>query len=372
MQAAGNVQGALAQIDQGLETYPRETRLTQLHATLAKSAPDYQTRAEAARATAASAQPETVALPDAAPEGWAEFEQQLRRQESAVSPVPVAEPDFPTVAPDRAVESGPAMPGQAEQAPGECRRARRIWRDHDATDIAAGRSRSPGNWISACLERFAEGASTSARNAAEGPQAAGQSHRDLARRGSRGRSGHRVVRGAVAAPGSGCDSYQPVRRHHSHQQRSSRHEQPLAQVERRRLSDSGGEGRLCHPERPAGGAARNSRQSGFKSADQCRLRLRPSNCPRLCTWEAISRSANSSWTISRRWICRRASSTVNRSPGGSTRSRSRPAASGRSSISKPLTGARPSCPKLPRRRRSRPWWSRVSRLRRTSRPPTPR
>jgi len=119
MQAAGNVQGALAQIGQGLETYPRETRLTQLHATLAKSAPDYQTRAEAARATAASAQPETVALPDAAPEGWAEFEQQLRRQESAVSPVPVAEPDFPTVAPDRPVESGPTMPGKAEQAPGD-------------------------------------------------------------------------------------------------------------------------------------------------------------------------------------------------------------------------------------------------------------
>jgi serine/threonine-protein kinase len=127
MQAAGNVQGALAQIDQGLESYPRETRLTQLHATLAKSAPDYQTRADlAARTAATSAQAETIAGPDAgheaAPEGWAEFEQQLRQQASraeAVTRGPVAEPDFPTAAPGGPAQAPPQLPAQADDPPAQ-------------------------------------------------------------------------------------------------------------------------------------------------------------------------------------------------------------------------------------------------------------
>jgi len=85
MQAAGNVQAALAQIEQGLSAYPRETRLTQLHATLCKSIPDHQSRAEAvARATAFTTQSEppaaapSAATADTAPAGWEEFEQKLR------------------------------------------------------------------------------------------------------------------------------------------------------------------------------------------------------------------------------------------------------------------------------------------------------
>src|SRR5882724_1315779 len=86
MQAAGNVQGALAQIEDGLAAYPREPRLAQLMSTLTKSAPDYVSRAEqASRATAAaSAQQETVAVPpaghEAAPAGWEDFERKLCEQ----------------------------------------------------------------------------------------------------------------------------------------------------------------------------------------------------------------------------------------------------------------------------------------------------
>ena len=101
MQAAGNVQGALAQIEQGLASFPQETRLTQLHATLCKSIPDHSTRAEAiARATQAP-EPETIAQPQApepsasepAPEGWHEFEQRFR-QETAPPAEPVASATF--------------------------------------------------------------------------------------------------------------------------------------------------------------------------------------------------------------------------------------------------------------------------------------
>src|SRR5579859_6925164 len=86
MQAAGNVQGALAQIEDGLSAYPREPRLAQLMSTLTKSAPEYVSRAElASRATmAAAAQQETVAVPTAgghsAPPGWEDFERKLREQ----------------------------------------------------------------------------------------------------------------------------------------------------------------------------------------------------------------------------------------------------------------------------------------------------
>ena len=128
MQAAGNVQGALEQIGQGLESYPRETRLTQLHATLAKSAPDYQTRAEATKAAAASAQAETVAVPDAgpeaAPEGWAEFEQQLRQQSSTQEPGSGSHgsepaPQVQTGSAAWPVETAAQLPTQAEQRPAQ-------------------------------------------------------------------------------------------------------------------------------------------------------------------------------------------------------------------------------------------------------------
>ena len=85
MQASGNVQGALTQIEQGLTAYPREQRLTQLHATLCKSIPDLQSRAEAvARGTTYARQepaaPTPPAAPDTAPAGWEEFEQKVRLQ----------------------------------------------------------------------------------------------------------------------------------------------------------------------------------------------------------------------------------------------------------------------------------------------------
>ncbi len=84
-QAAGNVQAALAQIEQGLAGYPREPRLTQLHATLCKAIPDLQSRAEAVARGTAFTQHELPGKPsagaaDTAPAGWDEFEQKLRAQ----------------------------------------------------------------------------------------------------------------------------------------------------------------------------------------------------------------------------------------------------------------------------------------------------
>ncbi len=115
MQAAGNVQGALEKIEQTLGAYPRDSRLVQLHATLSKALPDYQTRSRSAKA--AAAQSETVAQPVASglklpaeapapelpqapglstetttPEGWEAFEQRLREQ----PPVPEPPPEVPT------------------------------------------------------------------------------------------------------------------------------------------------------------------------------------------------------------------------------------------------------------------------------------
>jgi len=103
MQAAGNLQGALDQIEQMLGTYPRDSRLVQLHATLSKALPDYQTRSQRSKA-AAAAQQETVAIsPGTAqppampqvpgaetstPEGWEAFEQRLREQPPAPEPMP--------------------------------------------------------------------------------------------------------------------------------------------------------------------------------------------------------------------------------------------------------------------------------------------
>ena len=89
-QAAGNVQAALAQIEQGLAAYPREPRLTQLHATLCKAIPDLQSRAEAVARGTAFTHPEPTAKPtpgaaDTAPAGWEEFEQKLRSQTAASS-----------------------------------------------------------------------------------------------------------------------------------------------------------------------------------------------------------------------------------------------------------------------------------------------
>jgi serine/threonine-protein kinase len=94
MQAAGNVQGALAQIEDGLTAYPREPRLAQLMSTLTKSSPEYVSRAElASRATAAAPQQETIAVPPAgresAPPGWDDFERKLREQ---TTPPPEQQP----------------------------------------------------------------------------------------------------------------------------------------------------------------------------------------------------------------------------------------------------------------------------------------
>jgi len=136
MQAAGNVQGALAQIEQGLAAYPRETRLTQLHATLCKSIPDLPSRAEARSRATASTHPETAvtaasADADTAPAGWEEFEQKLRAHTAASAaetipavtatpkPVSPSEPAtqleaetkiIPTTPPQSGVERPPAAP----------------------------------------------------------------------------------------------------------------------------------------------------------------------------------------------------------------------------------------------------------------------
>ena len=106
MQATGNVKAALAQIEQGLAAYPRETRLTQLHATLCKSIPDLQSRAEAVARATAYTHPETAATSppaaaDTAPAGWEEFEQKLRSQTGAS----VAE----TLAAAAGVTAGPVL-----------------------------------------------------------------------------------------------------------------------------------------------------------------------------------------------------------------------------------------------------------------------
>jgi serine/threonine protein kinase len=115
LQAAGNVPGALAQIEQGLGSYPRETRLTQLHATLCKSIPDHQSRAEAlSRATAAQSQPETQAMTPAAqqpaPAGWEEFERKLREQPASDLLQPAARAEGEQAAEAQQVaESQPAV-----------------------------------------------------------------------------------------------------------------------------------------------------------------------------------------------------------------------------------------------------------------------
>jgi hypothetical protein len=85
MHAAGSDQAALAQIEQGLAAYPREPRLTQLHANLCKAIPDLQSRAEAVARVIAFTHPEPTGRPvlgdaDAAATGWQEFEQKLRTQ----------------------------------------------------------------------------------------------------------------------------------------------------------------------------------------------------------------------------------------------------------------------------------------------------
>jgi serine/threonine-protein kinase len=101
MQASGNLQGALEQIEQALGTYPREPRLAQLHATLSKAFPEYQSKAEQVQKPGAQGnQAETVVLspgaPEhASPEGWEEFEQQLREQTPAESGEPASPPPLP-------------------------------------------------------------------------------------------------------------------------------------------------------------------------------------------------------------------------------------------------------------------------------------
>ena len=80
MQAAGNVQGAMAQIEQGLAAYPREARLAQLQTTLSKSLPELQARTEVSQRPAPRA-PESAPRPaEQPPEGWTQFEAQLRQQ----------------------------------------------------------------------------------------------------------------------------------------------------------------------------------------------------------------------------------------------------------------------------------------------------
>ena len=129
MQTAGNVQGALEQIEQTLGTYPRDSRLVQLHATLSKSLPDYQTRRQSK--AAAVAQSETVMMPPAgdpappapqaagpettAPEGWEAFEQRLREQPPAAEPVPEVPTGFPTQQP--VTHGGPLSPPAETPAP---------------------------------------------------------------------------------------------------------------------------------------------------------------------------------------------------------------------------------------------------------------
>ncbi len=116
MQASGNLQEALEQVEQALGTYPREPRLVQLHATLSKAFPDYQSRAElSAKAEGVAGQSETVLLPQAAPEatspeGWEEFEQRLREQTPAEPEEPASPPPLPSVSSAPPEEITPAPP----------------------------------------------------------------------------------------------------------------------------------------------------------------------------------------------------------------------------------------------------------------------
>jgi len=132
MQAAGNLQGALEQIEQTLGVYPRDSRLVQLHATLSKSLPDYQTRSQRSKAAAASQQ-ETVAIPAATghqppapqaiapdietttPEGWEDFEQRLREQPPAPEPVPEVPTGFQAQLSSTPVSPPPLSPGAPPQ-----------------------------------------------------------------------------------------------------------------------------------------------------------------------------------------------------------------------------------------------------------------
>ena len=109
MQAAGNVPAALSQIEQGLAAYPRETRLTQLHATLCKSIPDPHSRAEAVARGTSYSKPGMAAAPpsataDTAPAGWDEFEQKLR----AHTGTPLAE----TLVAATSADAGPVAPAE--------------------------------------------------------------------------------------------------------------------------------------------------------------------------------------------------------------------------------------------------------------------
>lgn len=120
MQAAGNFEGALSQIDQGLTAYPRETRLTLLQSTLFKSAPELQTKAQAAQTAAktVAAQQETIAVPsrtEAPPAGWEEFERRLREQASpeqaaatAAGAGPVSQAQGTVAPPEAPVFTGPS------------------------------------------------------------------------------------------------------------------------------------------------------------------------------------------------------------------------------------------------------------------------
>ncbi len=127
MQAAGNLQGALEQIEQALGTYPREPRLVQLHATLSKAFPTYQSRAESsAKAASAANQSETVVLspgaPEgASPEGWEEFEQQLRQQTPAETgpDLPPPLPPVSGVPPEMQMPPSPAVEPIGASSTGE-------------------------------------------------------------------------------------------------------------------------------------------------------------------------------------------------------------------------------------------------------------
>ena len=134
MQAAGNLQGALEQIEQTLGVYPRDSRLVQLHATLSKALPDYQTRSQRSKAAAASQQ-ETVAIPAATaqqpaapqvappateittPEGWEAFEQRLREQPPAPEPMPEVPTGFQAQLSATPVSPPPAPPGAPPESP---------------------------------------------------------------------------------------------------------------------------------------------------------------------------------------------------------------------------------------------------------------
>ncbi len=131
MQAAGNLQGSLEQIEQVLSVYPRDSRLVQLHSTLSKAFPDYQTRSQSSKA--AAAQSETVAMPAAtkkqpatpeqaapessAPEGWEMFEKRLREQAPAPEPAPEVPTGFQAPLSATPAVPPPLPPGPPEEKP---------------------------------------------------------------------------------------------------------------------------------------------------------------------------------------------------------------------------------------------------------------